>query len=259
MSSTDGTDIRVKRHAHVAVVEVNRPPLNFFDLELIRNLLGACQELEADPECRAIVLAASGKVFCAGADFGAGVDPKMAIEAARILYSDAAGLFDLNIPIVAAIQGPAIGGGLGLALVADFRIAGDKAVFSANFAQLGLHCGFGISVSLPRVIGQNPAAELLMTGRRISAADAHAIGLADRLVAQNDLRNEALALASEIAAAAPLAVCDMRRTLRKGLADSVRSALEHELAIQARHMRTQDFKEGIRAASERRTPVFTGT
>lgn len=253
------SEIKVSREGRVGVVEIDRAPLNFFDVTLIDTLVQQMQALDADPDCRAIVLAAAGKVFCAGADFGGGVDPEEGARMAEALYGNAIRLFEIATPIVAAVQGPAIGGGLGLALTADFRVTSDAARFSANFAVLGMHCGFAISTTLPRVVGQNAAAMMLFTGRRLTGTQAHEIGLADVLVAQGEECRAARELATEIAAAAPIAVQDMRRTLRAGLADVVRSTLAHELAQQRIHMTTADFREGIRAASKRETPAFTGT
>ncbi len=178
---------------------------------------------------------------------------------AKRLYGNAVGLFEIATPIVAAVQGPAIGGGLGLALTADFRIASDAARFSANFAVLGMHCGFGISKTLPRLVGQNAAAMMLYTGRRLKGSEAAEIGLADRLVPEGEERAFALALATEIAANAPIAVQDMRRTLRAGLAEDVRAALAHELEQQRNHMNTRDFREGLRAAAERRPSEFSAS
>lgn len=252
------SEIKVSREGFVGIVEIDRPPLNFFDVTLVDTLLTEMQAHDADPDCRAIVLAAEGKVFCAGADFGGGVDPEEGLQIAKALYGNAVGLFEIATPIVAAVQGPAIGGGLGLALTADFRVTSDAARFSANFAVLGMHCGFGISTTLPRVVGQNAAAMMLYTGRRLTGTQAHEIGLADQLVDQGKEREAALTLATEIATNAPIAVQDMRRTLRAGLTEDVRRALEHELAQQRRHMATADFREGIRAASKRETPVFVG-
>ncbi|NBR90592.1 MAG: enoyl-CoA hydratase/isomerase family protein [Rhodobacteraceae bacterium] len=258
MSRDAQSEIKVSRDGLVGIVEIDRPPLNFFDVTLIDTLVQKMQVLDADPNCRAIVLAASGKVFCAGADFGSGVDPIEGAAIAEALYGNAVRLFEIATPIVAAVQGPAIGGGLGLALTADFRVASDAARFSANFAVLGMHCGFAISATLPRVVGQNAAAMMLYTGRRLTGTQAKEIGLVDVLVDQGDERAAALELATEIAAAAPIAVQDMRRTLRRGLAEEVRSTLAHELAQQRVHMATADFREGIRAASKRETPAFIG-
>ena len=258
MSREPQNEIEVSRDGFVGIVEIDRPPLNFFDVTLIDTLLQKMQALDVDPDCRAIVLAAAGKVFCAGADFGGGIDPEEGLQIAKALYGNAVGLFEIATPIVAAVQGPAIGGGLGLALTADFRVTSDAARFSANFAVLGMHCGFGISTTLPRIVGQNAAAMMLYTGRRLTGTQAHEIGLADQLVEAGKEREAALELATEIAANAPIAVRDMRRTLRADLAEEVRTALEHELSLQRIHMATADFREGIRAASKRETPAFIG-
>jgi enoyl-CoA hydratase/carnithine racemase len=159
---------------------------------------------------------------------------------------------------VAAVQGAAIGGGLGLALAADFRVAGPAAKFAANFAALGIHPGFGLSVTLPRVAGHQAAADLLLTGRRVRAEEALALGLVDRLCAADDLPRVARELAAEIASSAPLAVVSVRRTLRADLIAQVSSAVQHERDEQRKLFRTQDFQEGVRAVSERRPGRFQG-
>jgi 2-(1,2-epoxy-1,2-dihydrophenyl)acetyl-CoA isomerase len=167
-------------------------------------------------------------------------------------------LFRQPLPIVAAVQGAAVGGGLGVALAADFRVVAPEARFTANFALLGFHQGFGLSVTLPRVVGPQAAMELLTTGRRIGGEEALRIGLADRLVPRDEVRAGAHALAAEIAAAAPLAVRSIRATLRGDLADQLAAAVDHERVEQQRLMRTADFREGVAAVAERRPGRFTG-
>ena len=238
---------------HVAEVRLNRPPNNFFSLRMIEGVAEALESLDGDPACRAIVLSAEGKHFCAGADFSS-----TETYTTGDLYATAARLFRTTKPIVAAVQGAAIGGGLGLALAADFRVAVPEARFSANFARLGFHQGFGLSVTLPRLVGRQRAAEMLYTGRRLSGTDAHEIGLTDRLVPLDDLGATARELAAEIAGSAPLAVQSIRLTLRGDLADRIVAATDHELAEQQRLRQTEDFAEGTRAMAERRTPNFLG-
>lgn len=239
---------------HVADVRLCRPPNNFFSLGMVAALADALEQLDADPACRAVVLWAEGKHFCAGADFSSSGPA----YSTRDLYGAAVRLFRTRKPIVAAVQGAAIGGGLGLALAADFRVAAPEARFSANFARLGFHQGFGLSVTLPAVVGTQRAAELLYTGRRIDGHEARAIGLADRVVPLDGLLDEARTLAAEIAGSAPLAVESIRATLRGDLADRVASATEHEATEQERLRQTADFAEGTRAMAERRPPRFTG-
>jgi enoyl-CoA hydratase/carnithine racemase len=250
--------LALHRAGHVVTVEMCKPPHNFFDLELLRALADAFDSLEADPQCRAIVLAAQGRSFCAGADFSAPKPVAGSGERAdpMRLYEQAVRLFSTAKPIVAAVQGPAVGGGLGLALVADFRVSCVEARFTANFARLGFHPGFGLSHTLPRLIGPQKAALLLYTGRRIDGAEALAMGLVDELVAQDEVRNRAQALAAEIAISAPMAVEATRASLRAGLADGVRAAVEREAAAQREHFKTEDFREGIAAMAERREPAF---
>ena len=131
--------------------------------------------------------------------------------------------------------------------------------FSANFARLGIHHGFGVTVTLPLVVGPQRALELLYTGVRLHGEEAHAIGLCDRLVSTDRLREEAVALADEIAASSPLAVRAIRQTMRGDLPDRIRDATTHEAAEQAKLFATSDFREGVRAAAERRPPRFIGS
>jgi 2-(1,2-epoxy-1,2-dihydrophenyl)acetyl-CoA isomerase len=242
---------------HVAVTEIGRPPDNFFDAGLIASLADAYEWLETDTEARAVVLCSAGKHFCAGADLtgrSAGVRPVGAGE----LYEQAARLFGARLPVIAAVQGAAVGGGLGLACSADFRVASPAARFSANFARLGLHHGFGLTVTLPAIVGQQHAKDMLYTGRRVGGEEAARLGLADRLADPAELRAAARGFAAEIAASAPLAVRSIRATLRAGLAERAREAMTAELVEQDRLRPTADFAEGVRASAERRPPRFEG-
>jgi enoyl-CoA hydratase/carnithine racemase len=249
-------DIGVEFSEFVATVEIRRPPHNFFDVSLIQQLADAFEALDADPACRAIVLAAAGKSFCAGANF---TDPSLAqTTITERLYQEAVRLFAATKPIVAAVHGPAIGGGLGLALVADFRVTCPDARFSANFTRLGFHPGFGLTFTLPNLLGFNRACLMLYTSRRFSGDEAFSIGLADHLVPRAEVRHAAQELAREIAAAAPLGVVATRATMRRGMVEQFRAATEHERGEQARLQATADFKEGVRAGLEKRPPKFTG-
>jgi 2-(1,2-epoxy-1,2-dihydrophenyl)acetyl-CoA isomerase len=244
---------------HVTLVEFSRPPHNYFDGALIGAIADAYEQLERGGSCRAIVLCSEGKHFCAGADLaGRSRQPNPVVSGVNSLYQQATRLFDAKTPVVAAVQGAAIGGGLGLACSADFRVASPLARFAANFARLGFHQGFGLTVTLPGIIGQQKALELLYTGRRIGGEEAAAIGLADRLAEPDQLRAAAHELAADIAASGPLAVRSIRETMRGDLAGRVRAATDHEGAEQDRLRKTADYAEGVRASSERRTPRFEG-
>lgn len=239
----------------VVVLELNLPPHNHLNVDLLRNLADTLERLDNEDHCRVVVLAACGKVFSAGADFSPAGDG--AANDTDSFYAQAMRLFRTRKPIVAAVQGATIGAGLGLALVADFRVACPEARFSANFNRLGFHPGFGLSITLPRLVGEQQAALLLYTGRRIGGEDAQHIGLIDTLVQAEQVREAALDLASEIAISAPLAVESTRTTLRLGLAEKIRIANARELEIQRVQFATEDFKEGVAAMAQRRTPVFT--
>jgi enoyl-CoA hydratase/carnithine racemase len=252
-------DVLVIRHpGYVGEVALNRPPNNFFDVKLIRAVVGAYDDLDADPECRVILLTSVGKHFCAGADFSPKQrTPEEAADEAN-LYWEAVRLFKNRKPVVAVIHGGAIGGGLGLACSADFRVASPEARFAANFARLGLHHGFGLSVTLPGIVGQQRALDLLYRGRRVGGEEAHQLGLCDVLAPAAELRDAALAFAADIASSGPLAVEAIRLTMRGDLGDRVHAALTHELAVQQKLQATEDFREGIRASAERRPPNFQG-
>jgi enoyl-CoA hydratase/carnithine racemase len=255
-------DIGVERSGHVALVEIRRPPNNFFNAALIGEIATAFETLDADTDCRALVLASQGKAFCAGANFGdSDSDGDELLSGPRPgaahLYIEGNRLFRTKKPIIAAVHGAAVGGGLGLAMVADFRVTCKEARFSANFTRLGFHPGFGLTVTLPAVIGPTKAALMFYTSRRVPGDEAHAMGLADVLVPQDKVREAALSLAVEIAENSPLGLIATRTTLRGDLADRVRAATEHELAEQSRLRKTEDFKEGVKAMAERRSPLFT--
>jgi enoyl-CoA hydratase/carnithine racemase len=254
-------DIGVEKTGHVAIVEIRRPPNNYFDVALIKEIATAFEELDADADCRALVLAAQGKSFCAGANFGdADRDGGELLSGPRPgaahLYIEGNRLFRTKKAIVAAVHGAAVGGGLGLAMVADFRVTCREARFCANFTRLGFHPGFGLTVTLPAVIGPTKAAMMFYTSRRVPGDEAQAMGLADLLVPQDQVRTAALSFAAEIAENSPLGLIATRATMRGDLADRVRAATEHELVEQTRLRKTDDFKEGVKAMAERRVPIF---
>jgi len=255
-------DVEVTLANHVATLEIQRPPNNFFDTALINALGDAFESLDENPDCRALVLCAAGKHFCAGANFGdSGQQAERSTRRAQDgnpLYAAAVRLFRTKKPIVAAIQGAAVGGGFGLAVMPDFRVVSPDARFTANFVKLGFHPGFGLSHTLPRLIGQQRANLMFFTGRRIDGETAHAWGLADVLTDAAHLRDEATKLAAEIAENAPLAVMSVRATVRAGLADAVKAMTDHEFIEQHRLQQTEDHKEGVRAVAERRPGNFKG-
>jgi enoyl-CoA hydratase/carnithine racemase len=252
-------DINVSRTGHVATVEINRPPNNFLDMELIGEVAGAFEEIDRDDQVRAVVLCSAGKHFCAGANLG----QRLANEAAgrpaatgKHLYHEANRLVRTRTPFVAAVQGAAVGAGLGLTLVADLRVGCSEARFSANFARQGYHPGFGTTYTLPRIVGAQKASWLLYTGERIDGEEAFRIGLIDRLVPLDKVRATAHEMAEEIARSAPLAVGATRVTLRRSFEREFAAATEREFFEQTWLRATDDYKEGVAAMNARRVPNF---
>lgn len=257
MTTPSPSCLAQSRAGHVVTLTLRRPPHNFVDAPTMRELADAFAALDDDADCRAIVLAAEGKSFCAGADFSGVPSGGQAMDPADF-YVHAMRLFDNRKPVVAAVHGAAVGAGVGLALTADFRVTCAQARFSVNFNRLGFHPGFGLSHTLPRLIGAQQASMLFYTGRRIDGGEALALGLADALVAADDVLAHAQALAAQIAESAPLAVQSTRATLRAGFADDVRAINRRELAAQQVQFQSADFREGVKAMAERRTPRFNG-
>jgi enoyl-CoA hydratase/carnithine racemase len=240
---------------HIARVVIDKPPHNNVSVELMKDLADVLAEADGDKESRVVLLSTTGKAFCAGADLTRRAD-EIGIAAAEPkgnpLYDQAVRLHSSELPIVAAIQGAAVGAGLGLALVADFRIAAPEARFAANFTKLGFHPGFGLTHTLPRLIGQQRASLMFLTGRRIKAEEALAWGLVDQVVYADRLMATAQELAAEIAENAPLAIRSTRKTLRGDLAAAVKAQTDHEFVEQQWLMKTDDFREGVKAVNERR-------
>ena len=255
---------------YVATVEIRRPPLNFFDFELIREIADVYEALDERDDVRSIMLCADGKAFCAGADFSSrsdaelesddapGEKSKVDDEGVQHLYVEATRIFDCKKPTVACVHGAAIGGGLGLAISADFRVASPEARFAANFTRLGFHPGFGLTHTLPLIVGLQNAKLIFMTSRRFTGEDAFKMGLADVLVPASEVRQAAWDLAREIAINSPLGTVSTRATMRQGLAKAVKAATDHELEEQVRLRKTKAFKEGVRATAAREIPNFIG-
>ncbi len=259
--------IGVTHHDHVVVAELQAGPHNFASVELMHELGDALLAAQRDG-ARSAVICSEGKSFCAGAHFGGGTGERAAGFGAFVatedstpigpFYEAAVRLFQVEIPMVAAVHGPAVGAGFGLATACDLRVSCPEAFMATNFVRLGIHPGFGISLTLPELVGPARAADILLTGRRIGGEEAFALGLVNRLVPAGEVRDTAIALAHEIAAAAPLAVQSTRATLRKSLYERVRAQLAHERAVQDRLSATADAEEGIAAMLERRDPTFHG-
>jgi enoyl-CoA hydratase len=250
----------------VALLTLNRPErLNAITFEMFDELHEACAELTAADDVRAVVLTGAGRGFCSGLDLDeAATLPDMTAQQMMLGQERWAGslvaLHELPQPVIAAVNGAAAGGGLGVALAADIRLAAPEARFNAAFVRIGLTAGdVGVSWSLPRVLGFGIAAELLLTGRFVDAEEAARIGLVNRVVPADELLEAAYALAEEIAANTPFGVMLTKRVLHANVdAPGLRSAIEMENRGQTLATRGADFREALAAFRERRAPSFTG-
>ncbi|NCQ61849.1 MAG: enoyl-CoA hydratase/isomerase family protein [Myxococcales bacterium] len=247
----------------VGVIRLNRPhERNGMRPELLAAFSNAIREAMDNVELRCLVITGSGSCFSAGADLRGSLevrdDGKLPHERSFAMYESFLGVLDVQVPVLAAMNGHAVGGGFGLALLADIRVANRASKYGANFARLGLHPGLGISYLLPRLVGVSRAAEMLFTGRLIRGEEAERIGLVSRAVDADEVLPVTLALAHEIAAAAPLAVRSMKRSLYRGLDWDVRRGAALEAGPQAETLATDDAREGIAALLEKREPKFDG-
>ena len=257
MKQAWGENVTVAMTGHVAVVTFDRPANNHVSVGMMRDLADCLEAIDAGRQARAIVLQAEGRNFCAGADFTTPGDSVAGgMGGISELYNQAVRLFSVETTIVAAVQGAAVGAGLGLAMVADFRVASPDAKFAANFVKLGFHPGFGLTHTLPRVIGAHRASLMFLTGKRVKAEEGEPWGLVDAVVPLEDLRDGALRLAAEIAENAPLALLATRRTMRGDLAAAVRARTGHEHIQQTALRATDDFAEGVKSVAERRAGNF---
>ena len=242
----------------IAHIKMSRPDeFNSMNKAFWSELPHLVESISDDASARVIVLSGEGKHFCAGADFTRS-SYKEESDPYERLYQEAVRLFKTKKPVIATIQGAAVGGGLGVALSADFRIACEESRFSANFSKLAFHQGFGTTVTLPRVVGNQKAKWMLLTSARVKGKEAFEIGLADFLVPQNELMSKAEELAKEINAAGPLGVQAIRETIKGDSVEKIEEIVKWELSEQNRLRDTADFQEGIKASLERRDPEFTG-
>lgn len=251
---------------HVGVITLNRPQQrNSMTAELLDAFSAVSEQAQKHPTMRALVVRGTGACFSSGADFRAivqredGPRPTLPHERSYAMYAPFLSLRKIEVPVIGALNGHAVGGGFGLALACDMRIASEDARYGANFARLGLHPGLGIGYVLPRLIGLPRASELLYTGRLVNGREAADLGIVNRAVPHERVVDEAIALAVEVAKSAPLAVRSMKRMMLAQLGWDVERAAMEEALAQAATLETNDVKEGIAALLEKRDPVFTGT
>ena len=253
-------EVETSRDGGVLTITLNRPEvLNAFDAAMHRALQAAFKEARAD-DVRAVVVTGAGRGFCVGQDLtefreSAG---DIAHRLRGTYHPTILGLRSLEKPVVAAVNGAAAGAGLSLALACDLRLAADSATFVPAFINIGLVPDSGGSFFAARLLGYARALEWLASGRRLTAAEAHAWGLVSEVVEADALAERATALAAELAALPTRGIALTKRLLEHAQTATLEEQLEREAQLQAAATRTEDFREGVAAFLEKRPPQFEG-
>ncbi|HZM81883.1 MAG TPA: crotonase/enoyl-CoA hydratase family protein [Candidatus Limnocylindrales bacterium] len=257
-------DALVERDGHILTVTMNRPEArNALSAEMMAIMRAAWDEVDNDPSVRVCILTGAGGAFCAGADL-------KAMTASHPGDRFSGGGWDLSVidallkgrrltkPLIAAVEGPAIAGGTEILQATDVRVAGESARFGVSEARWGLFPLGGSAVRLPRQIPYTIAADILLTGRHLTAQEAHRIGLIGHVVPDGQALSVARGLAEQVAANGPLAVQAILRTIRETEGMAENEAFKLEAALGMRVFQSEDAKEGPRAFKEKRKPDFKG-
>jgi len=252
-----------KASDRIGLITLNRPDhRNAMTPELLDAFSEAIGEARRDEGIRCLVITGKGRCFSAGADLRSSLQRsdlgKPSRDASFAMYEPFLQVLDVEVPVIAAMNGHTVGGGFGLTLLADIRVANIDAKYGFNFARLGIHSGLAISYLLPRLVGVAHASELLFTGKLIRGSEAFGIGLVTHAEQADQVLPTAMGLAREIAASAPMAVQQMKASIHRGLRWEIREAALEEAGLQAASLATEDAKEGVSAMLQKREPEFTG-
>jgi len=258
--------VLVHREDGIATITLNRPDkLNAFAGRMRQEVAQAVREVADDDSIRILVITGAGRAFCAGADIAymrevfeqedwenaAGL-----VEAGRDVVST---IRSVAKPVIASVNGPAAGGGANLALACDFRIASDRATIGETFNKIGVHPDWGGIYFLPRLVGESKALELVFSGEMMDAAEAHRLGLFNRVVSHDSLEEETTAYARMLAAKPPIALALAKKAIYRSGSMDLPDVLQMELEHQMQCFKSEDAKEGMRAFIEKRPPTFRGS
>lgn len=254
--------VLLEQRGFVSLVTLNRPDnRNSMTSELLNGFQDIVKKLKDNNDARAVVITGNGHCFSAGADFRSQVqiadDMSLPHEKSYNIYKPFLSVLDIEVPVIAAMNGHAVGGGFGLAMACDLRLVHASSKYGANFCKLGISPGMGLSYSLPAHVGHAKASELFYTGKLFSGHEAYLWGLA-LSVHENDVLSHALNLAASIAQNAPLALKTTKKLLQPFHRDSLISAAKKEAVYQAEILNTPDAIEGMQALLEKREPHFNG-
>lgn len=262
---TPGPIVLEERSGAVMTLRLNRPQkLNALNPEMARALVHALLRASDDKQVRAIVVTGAGRAFCAGGDLDLIRDlrtRKAPRELESLLVAGkeiCVAIATMTKPVIAAVNGPAAGGGMNLALACDMRIASDQAKFAESFGNVGLYPDFGGTYFLPRIVGLALAAELFYTAETLSAEDALRLGIVNRVFPARQFEDEVRKLAESLAAAPPIALRDVKRTILADDRRELEAKLDEEIRLQIHCFETEDCLEGLNAFFEKRKPNFRG-
>lgn len=256
-------NILYEKAGGAVTITINRPHrLNALNIETVNEMMGALAQANADPDIRVVVITGAGDAFCAGADLKDAPDPMTPAVAHEVvgLYLDyIVAIRNVEKPVVAKVNGIAVGGGCCTALACDIRIASERASFGLAFVNIGISgADMGATYLLPRLIGYGRACELLMTGESIDARQAERIGLVNRVVPHQELDSATEALVQQLLSRPPLALRFTKKALYGGLDKDMKTEFDYEHFAQVTCLLTEDYQEGRRAFFEKRPPRFSG-
>ncbi|MCP3990967.1 MAG: hypothetical protein GY724_17965 [Actinomycetia bacterium] len=262
MNATPPDDVLVDIADGVGTVTLNRPDrLNTLANTTVDHLVDALQEVARSDDVRVVVLAGNGKTFCAGADQAEMVNriPQEWEPIVRRYLDPVREIVGMDKPVIASLHGDTVGGGLGLALACDFRVAAEGIRLGAPFTRIGLAgCDMSAGWFLPRMVGLTMAQDLMFTGRLVKAAEALEIGLIHRVTSPDDHAEQVAALAAQLAAGPPIAHAWTKRAIHRSLGVDMDAEFEFEIFAQVTCIQTEDHREGVKAFQEKRRPEYRG-
>ena len=258
--------IILEKSAGIATITLNRPQKrNAFNPQLLDEFINAKDDVAADPGVKVIIVTGTGSGFCSGNDFSGDTPPPddmpKSMRMRQAITSQEKQMFDLRRipkPVIAMVNGPAIGAGLGFCLACDLIVASEDAIFGFGFSRLGLHPEVGITHLLPRIAGIAKACELIFLGKTIDAKEAERIGMVNLVVAKDKLLTTTKELATSLAKGPSIAIGLAKLSLYRSWGEGLRSAIENEAMANAVCVTTEDYKEAVQAFREKRPPVFQG-
>jgi enoyl-CoA hydratase/carnithine racemase len=247
------------REESFAIITLNRPPANAISEPLMRELNAALTSVESDDTVRAVIITGSGdRIFCAGADLGSAFSGGDVDTFIRFGNSVVRRIERFTKPVIAAMNGHALGGGCEIAMACHFRLLKETARMGQTESNLGITPGFGGSQRMPRLIGRTKALEFLILGTQVSAQECLALGLANRLTKEGETLNDAKALAREIAKRPPIATRLIIEAVDEGLEAPIDRAIDVEIRAFLKSLKTEDASEGLQAFFAKREPSFKG-